>query len=355
MERGAYIPQLTVTRFVAALAVVIFHYGLQAPPFAEGWWHRLFSEGSIAVSYFFFLSGFVLALRYAEGIKKKELRKYAVARIARIYPLYLAAFLLTLFLGMWLKDFYPRGSSILAQALMLQAWWPGFPLEINYPGWSLSCEAFFYALFPLLAAGLALKKGRGWVIMVLIISWIASQCLHIALSSVWYQHENLFRQELNLYHPLMNVSGFAAGVLTGYLLAQSPNRTLPGAPWIVLSGVALLIAVLSSDNPVRPFVHNGLLAPLFALMLWALACDRSYLSVFLSRKPFVFLGEISYGIYLLQFPVWLLMGWASGMPGAYAPDWAYLLAYLLVLIACAALSFYALEQPARKWLKRKLK
>ncbi len=115
--------------------------------------------GYIGVMFFFTLSGFVLAWAIRPGVSK---RSFYQARFARIYPLYLATWLAAVAASFVLGD-DKSWIGIVLSLILLQAWVP-VP-EIygagNSPGWSLSVEAFFYALFPFLTAGrLRLQERR---------------------------------------------------------------------------------------------------------------------------------------------------------------------------------------------------
>src|SRR5688572_9369775 len=86
-------PALTSLRFLAALLVFLFHF----PPVGPAW-DVLGGEGHVGVNIFFVLSGFLIALRYAEGFARGEIHvgEYFVRRAARILPLYYAVFFLSL-------------------------------------------------------------------------------------------------------------------------------------------------------------------------------------------------------------------------------------------------------------------
>src|SRR6185312_11183691 len=80
---------------------------------------------------------------------------------------------------------------------------------------------------------------------------------------------------------------------------------------ILACGVAVAVFVFSSNVP-EPLLHNGLLAPVFALLIHSLAGGTGPVAWLLSRRPLVLLGEASYALYILQYPVWcwtdLLLG-----------------------------------------------
>jgi peptidoglycan/LPS O-acetylase OafA/YrhL len=348
------VPQLTFTRFLAALLVVLFHYGKTAYPFNEGMLHHFVSEGAVAVSFFFVLSGLVLALVYEPQMETGEFsrRKFFTFRFARIAPLYYLAFALT-FIA-WLpypghhEKFFPN----LLQALGIHAWIPGYSLDGNYTSWSVSVEFFFYLCFPFLLVflrKLPVKK----LVLLSILFWIASQVGHIFLKSI-DNGEHYRLSQLNLYHPLALLSCFTSGVTVGLLIARRktliPWPAYVSIPAVVLSATAIFF-ILATDNFICPWVHNGMLVPFFLLLLCGLIYDRSFLSKTLSLAPLVWLGEISYGIYLLQHPVEVALRPLLEKIGT--PDSSLRLAvYLLALIAVSAVTYHLVEKPARKFFRK---
>lgn len=144
---------LTSLRFVAAMMVVAHHY-----------WD--FEAGYAGVGFFFVLSGYVLALNYA-GRVATERREFYYRRFARIYPTHLLTLLLSIPIGGTFLDALPS-------FVLLQSWLPfqGFQHVANGPSWSISNEAFFYALFPFLI-------GIRWRTLAI---WAASL---VALAILW--------------------------------------------------------------------------------------------------------------------------------------------------------------------------
>lgn len=82
------INQLTFTRFIAALAIVVYHYGYKIFPFNLKLLNKIILNGSVGVSYFFILSGFVLIVSYLHRVKNGKISyfNFYLNRFARIYP-----------------------------------------------------------------------------------------------------------------------------------------------------------------------------------------------------------------------------------------------------------------------------
>src|ERR1700730_6259159 len=145
---------LTGSRVVAALWVVGYHYvNFFAPPDDADdsplsvAWQRVLNAGPLGVDFFFLLSGFILAYSYtssAGGLRGSR-ASFWVARLARIYPVYLIGVALDV-VQFLMRDQRPPGmiASAFALPLLVQAWLP-FVIDSkawNPPSWSLSSEAF---------------------------------------------------------------------------------------------------------------------------------------------------------------------------------------------------------------------
>src|SRR3974390_512725 len=154
--RRPVLPAVTSLRFFAAIHVALFHLDAMHVLQGSSWLKSLAGIGYVGVSFFFVLSGFILVYTYAG--RQIELKDFWQTRFARIYPAYLFSLLLTFPFFYWgvhhfhvpFFEFAERHfllSSFLVLSL-LQAWVPAAALAWNAVAWSLSVEAFFYAVFP---------------------------------------------------------------------------------------------------------------------------------------------------------------------------------------------------------------
>lgn len=173
MSPTKHLLPLTSLRFFAAIWVVFFHLSgprglILTDPATLRPLYNLVRTGYVAVGIFFVLSGFVLAYTYRGEFSA---RQFWTARIARIYPVYFLGLVLILpvvvasvlrHMTTWLW----AGGSGLACVLLLQSWCPRTALAWNHPGWSLSVEAFFYLLFPLILLPLKRLAPRGLFVAV---------------------------------------------------------------------------------------------------------------------------------------------------------------------------------------------
>ncbi|WP_020394954.1 acyltransferase family protein [Thiolinea disciformis] len=351
--------QITFTRFIAALTVVFFHFGTlnQASPTTHPFWGSVITAGPIAVSYFFALSGFIMAVAYYGSTRSIDAKQYWVARFARIYPVYLVALLLVLAFAM-LKKQSVGLSTIAFNVSMLQAWLPPYAMTLNTPGWSLSVEAFFYLCFPFLLALLHRQSRRQMLLIFSIVLWFSTQLLQIYLvQSSYYTHPSAFHNFI-FYHPLMHISTFLLGLLAGaYFCDGAFNRFQ-----VVWNGVAILIllglvifalayqAKLSAWLGFTVHYENGLIAPLFLAIIILLGLNTGWTQKVLNLPLLVLLGEASYSLYILQRPIYGIYDRLIGQALLNSNLRFYLFLFILVGISIA--SFYLLESPLRRFINR---
>lgn len=292
---------LTGLRAVAALLVFAFHIHIRWPLTENGWIDQLLSQGAVGMSVFFILSGYILAYTYAG--RTFSLNSYFTARIARIYPVYIAAGILALpWLAIVFKDGFigiARGVAlILANTLMIQAWFPQlFGYWNNPAAWSLSVEAFFYLLFPFIVIGLQKLTKRG-----LVASLAMAYCLAVMPGFIYAVFEPRPTPALSIFYamPIFRLPEFVFGI-TIYLLRNELRR------FSFFGGFAalVLLAYLSTLGDILPLfvLHNWVAVPLIGVLIISLAEGVGAMSKLLSTRPAVYAGKISFCFYMFQFPV----------------------------------------------------
>lgn len=341
------ISQLTFTRFLAALTIIIYHYGRGCYPFNDGLLGHYGQEGAFAVSYFFCLSGYILAHVYdTEQSAQLTKKEFYFKRFARIFPLYVTGFIITLISGIFLLDAMPKGRSILLQLFGLHAWVPGICLEINYPAWSISVELFFYLCFPFLLKFFQQASSKKIILFTGSV-WLISGLAHIFCKLYDPQQAKLWG-EFMLYNPLFHINAFIFGMASCMLVKRKKiqwSNRLSTILFIVSAGTLFLI--IATDNFILPWGHNGLFAPLFVLIIISLQANKKGITTIFGSKPFIFLGNISFAMYILQHPVreWFeqILKWMHATPGKEAEFYFY----LIILILISALAFLSIEKPLR--------
>ncbi len=338
-RRGAaQIDALTATRGAAAILVFIHHYGPEEL-FAPGW-----RVGNVAVSYFFVLSGFVLYLSYSD--KAFRYADYMKRRVARIVPVYLLALALMVFPAeQHFKCIITtvRGvKELLLSAALLQAYVPTYPLTLNLPGWTISVEMAFYIVFPLLL-GLQRRSIR-WFAVGAAGLFVLSQCIHLYLFPVRQGLGDVVSDTI-FFNPLIHMSQFMVGMLGGYLFYRVRDR-IPKYQLLPLLLLAMCVAavVYRAYHPQYISFQVGLLDPLATLLILSIAINNP---AWLRVRPLVFLGEISYGIYILQWPVYVFL-YTMNERHWHIGGKAFFFGALGFLSAFAALTYYLFELPLKR-------
>jgi peptidoglycan/LPS O-acetylase OafA/YrhL len=162
------------------------------------------------------------------------------------------------------------------------------------------------------------------------------------------------------YLPLLHLNEFLIGNLAGlFFMAHLKDRNKNYLVPILLVFVVLLLAL---KFPLGLNFHNGLLALLFIPMIFLISLSTDAVTRTFNRPFLVFLGEISYGIYILQAPVWIIFS-DSRMLKYFKLDKETDLTLsffirLLILIVFASLSYLYFEKPLRntinQWNKKKI-
>jgi peptidoglycan/LPS O-acetylase OafA/YrhL len=340
--------QLTVTRFIAALSVMLFHGGRYIGILA---YFPMLTAGPVAVSYFYVLSGFVMALAYYRPETRFDFRGYWLARFSRIYPVYILSFVFTCiyYIDLMAKI---KSDKVLANVFLYQAWVPRLAESFNISAWSLSVEAFFYVIFPFLLI-LVMRQPAKRLIWISIGFWVFSQVIHSILKVRFMPEQAV----LLAYFPLFHLNSFILGAAGGIwyvtdgsqlLVNQTKNRVL------LLASLGIVLALLSwreltTSFPMSFSLDNGLLAPFFLVVILSLAFDTTRLAKGLSHPWLVLLGDASFALYIFHVPFrWMLEKYLAGTS---IPFETMYLVYMPVTIVICILIFKYIEVPARDWLR----
>ncbi|MEQ1787853.1 MAG: acyltransferase [Acidimicrobiales bacterium] len=354
-----YLPALTGLRMVAAALVYLRH--VPQPSGLNPTVATFMSAGYAGVSMFFVLSGFVLGVNYFDRLSSPTVRgtwNYVVARVARIYPLYIAVLLFVV-----VRTEAAGGGPLSGLGLHvagLQAW--SSSLEIvggfNAPAWSLSVELFLYACFPALV--LIVRPLRRPAALVAGLASVVGLAAIAAYSFIRSGHDFLYypypesAYRWLYFMPIGRLGDFTAGILLARLyqqLGDHPTATRT-ARWVALGGAATMALLMSSPA----HLHSAwswdasYLVPTLAI-IWGLAASgpRSWLA----SKPMVAAGTASYAFYLIHTQVMGELG-ARKFAAADLNAWviaSQVMTFLLVLALAIGLC-RMIEQPARRWIRR---
>ncbi len=345
------INQLTFTRFLAAISIVIFHYGKKSFIFNNNLVNFIFFNANVCVSYFFILSGFVMMIAYGNKTDFSA-KDYFKNRFARIYPLYFFAILMVLFLQIRTQKIDLLG--LFLNIFMIQSWVPGQALTFNPPGWSLSVEFLFYAVFPLIFNLFFKSNNLKKIGAAIIIFWIVSQVLFQTLFSLYAGNELSSMKDILMYNPLMHLNAFLIGSLAGYMFIKKWQNKRGNYDFLIL--VVIGIILLALKFPLNLNFHNGMLAVFFIPLIVLISLNNGFITTLFQKKPFVFLGEISFGIYILQFPVYSLVSAYSVNKHLHLSDPTIVFFLrLVILIILSSLTYVYIEKPLQDKIRAKKK
>lgn len=317
---------LTGLRAIAALQVVFYHFGTHAFAGAPSLLRALQQTGHAAVSLFFVLSGFVLVYNYGEGAISR--RRFWRARFARVYPLYALIVLVEIgLLASQRASARTIAAATVGDLLGLQAWIPAITNVGNVPGWSVSVELFFYLVFPFVA----LRPRRPLVAVAL---FCVAALATAALPSLVAGDAATFAK----VSPLMRLPEFLVGVALGRAFAM--RRLASPTAWSLVAVAGVLATSLAWPLVPRYFIH-ALLLPSYALLIYAVASGGA-VAALLSRPTMRALGDASYALYLLQMPLFQLVG------NDYYWRWPTLVAFAALLSLIAWVVHRAIERPAQR-------
>jgi peptidoglycan/LPS O-acetylase OafA/YrhL len=311
--------------------------------------------GTLAVSWFFVLSGFIIAYNYPELSTNKQRGDFLILRVARLWPVHCVVLTVAVsFLYITKNGYLLRHADwLFFHYTLTQTWTMNADIANGYngPSWSVSTELFFYFAY----IGM-LAPQRWFRIFVVVIPIAIGVALPIAhgcflpsdnpASTAGSPHCNL----LVFQFPPARLIEFASGVMIYRMNLRVPQ-------WI---GLALAAAVFGCLIPPIPWIGYDplVLAVEREIMLVAgggaliasLVRD-GWLSRLLSFRPLVIGGEISYSIYITHQIVNLgVLPHFQGLNLLLT-----FLLYIVITITCSAFLFYFVEAPVRDAVKSRLK
>jgi peptidoglycan/LPS O-acetylase OafA/YrhL len=373
--RAEQLNPLTGLRGVAACAVLIAH--ALDTSFNYGDYHPMHSFASrlayFGMSLFFVLSGFVIQYNYASFFSKQPLGmaawEFFVARFARLYPLYILSIFATL---TYLPE--PNFTPLITLAyLTLTQSWCNVEMAAFPADWSVSTEWFFYFAFipltmliaksrrPLLALILTCTVGF-FGLMLLFHFW------KIGLTDIatkWFSHgENVSADPggwLLYFSPYVRLIEFVCGMLAARAYRPSARRRSVIASAIIIISITWCVAVIciekmTSTPWLADLLTNFIYAPAIVAAMLCFCQYGGLLANVLSSRLMMFLGEISFSIYVWSFFAMSMFteSFRSTEPSiiAYLNSSMRTVMLFGLTIVCAYGSYKLIERPARTWIRR---
>ncbi len=283
-------------------------------------------------------------------IDLESIRRFALLRVVRIYPANFVALLIVLavcaalpdYVGWFrtwtseiaLKSYTPL--SFLQTATLSNRWFiPDFGLW-NIVTWSLSVELLAYLLLPFLACFLLKIRSP-------------NLCLFISVASIFFMiaillaFRNWNGDSVTRLGIVRGFGGFIAGAAMRRYVALAPDRNrAPG--WVALAsvaagGVLLILPTLSILIPLA-----------FTFLIGALSYQRGIISALLSSPPMMFLGRISFSIYLVHYTPLAVLEWLlirKTIPNTTINVTASVFLYVVTVLLLSVMLHYAVERPCQ--------
>lgn len=352
-----YRPEIDGIRTLAIIPVLIYHLKI---PFGD---HYLLQGGFLGVDLFLVLSGFLITSIMIDEINKTgtlSIKNFYIRRARRILPALFLVIFASLFTGLFVLTPTELNrlamSALAALGFLSNAYWYvvlgeyGAAAGLLQPllhTWSLAIEEQFYIFFPLLL--LLLKPARRPMGTLVVIS----ACLILSLAAA--EITTSVNKQLSFFSPLSRAWELLVGSVLALLTSQFPNASRP-APWLSRSlPTASLIVILASIGLIdlNDWNHPGLITvPIVlatALLIWT-AHENEPVTILLSTKAFVFIGRISYSLYLWHFPIFAFGRLISiDSPGALD-----MVSWLTLTFICAVAGYYLIERPFRFRVKPRI-
>jgi peptidoglycan/LPS O-acetylase OafA/YrhL len=359
--RPRHLAALTSARALFALMVMYHHFSgyhaLAMPDWAS-------NVGNIAVSWFFILSGFILAYNFPTLRAGEETLRYIVSRFWRLFPVHAVTVLASIVVfsssGLSMIRTYP--ANFLASLTLTHTWAasPFASQAFNVPAWSISVEWSFYLLLPLLMA-------RGWVVRTLL------AVTAFAIAATWGNALGCFASQANfqspgdyfhascyqvfLYWPPARLWEFTLGIALCSL--SSRIGTWRGCAFVQVILTALVLWAFLDRSYLIGLISFGYYSSFFgswvitsllgAALILALSL-RGPIDRALSFPALVFLGDVSFSVYLTHM---LVLRFADAHQIGYTQPMSVQFAGVCaVTVAISICLFLYVEKPSRLMLKR---
>lgn len=376
-----HLPALTGIRFVAILHIFCFHlwvlFDMKKEPGMENLLRGMndlpaplftaIANGWMSTSFFFLLSGFILAYLYwgKDGQLSMAKKTFWLTRAIRIYPIHLILMLITLLLttayqlslgtSPWLL-----AASGIATLTLTQAWYPDFVPIWSWPTWTISALVFLYAVMPFLLSHLAKLSRRASILLLCALPFIS--LLPTAIYALYFPAGTEAPQFWKIFigsTPLFWLAHFIAGILLTRVFyfsrATSANNPASGS-WFAWGDLALLVVVLLAcaqqiEEPFKFFLRHGLMMPLYMVIIVDLARGNGIAARLFSLPGTGFLGETGFSIFIWQNFVLMMCGafiMFNPEAGQHQFFWALVCTILLGIV-----STYLIEKPIARKLRSK--
>lgn len=350
MSSIKYRPEIDGLRAIAVISVIIYHLN-------ENW----LSGGFLGVDIFFVISGFLITGIIITEIQQNSfsLKQFYTRRIKRIYPAFITVMALVSFIASAIfiyNDFNKLRKTIELAIAFLSNFYLGltqgyFDLSANENPvlhiWSLAVEEQYYLIFPLILI-LAYKKFREIKVLFIITLILFFILLATSFVSANFYKEVLHQPNIyylsNLRFPELLVGSLLAiyhNLSNKVQLSKQVNNILA-----ILSTLLLFSCLFLMNNNIAYIPGVTLILPcIFTALIIHTTSQNNIVKLCLSNKAIVFIGKISYSLYLYH---WIFIAFAYYITGEKQINNQSIAIVIVLTIIFSVLSYYLIEQPIRK-------
>jgi len=342
---GSRLDRLTSLRFFAALLVLGNHStrDLTYVPHAS----ELLTSGTVGVTFFFALSGFVLTWSHREGDTPVAFTR---RRFARVFPVHFVTWILAFPILLVVGDTITGGEAI-ANLFLVQSWNgdPHVYFGMNAVSWSLSAEVFFYLVFPF-CLPLLLRTPR-WALRGLLAVLVAGNLIAASQLSAALSPET--NRYVFYILPAYGLVSFLSGAVLARLMRTGLLVDVPVWAAGLLAACGYVLAHFDSHRlgGIGHGIENAVFLPFILILIGAAAtADLRQQPGFLTHPVALKLGEWSFALYMTH---WLLLQALT----AALPDLDDLgigvrvlvqVAFAVVAVALSALVYTVVERPLER-------
>jgi peptidoglycan/LPS O-acetylase OafA/YrhL len=317
VSKAERVASLTGIRAVAALLVMLTHAAYTTGNYTHGYVGLMYSRMEIGVPIFFVLSGFLLfgpwVKALASGGPSPSVRRYAWHRVRRIMP----AYAVTVIAAYLLYHFRTAGPNpghtwmgFLRNLSLTQIYTDQYLFSYLHQGltqmWSLAVEVAFYVVLPLLAYLLVVVLCRRRWRPVLLLAGLAGLALLTPAWLILVHTTDFLPDGARLWLPTY-LSWFIGGMMLAVLQSMGVRTYAMASVPLAVACFFIVSTPIGGDPTTSPaelreaLVKVAFYAVIAVLMVAPLALgDRGLYAKFLASRPMVFLGEISYEIFLIH-------------------------------------------------------
>src|SRR6185503_17287250 len=325
LVRTGEIKALSGLRIVAAVWVVLFHFRPWLEQVAPGFRSALapvLNCGAQGVDLFFMLSGFVLTWNYldrmGESFSIRSTLHFLWLRLARVWPVYLvtlhlalAWIIFTLYVGHVPSPVADQLNAVsyVRQVVLVQLWFQPFFDGSSWdgPAWSISAEWLAYLLFGVLVLAIfrisRATRARGLLWLAIVAS--LPPALLLLATGLFYTPWS--------WLPRIIMQFTAGALVCAAVRRLNPSdraRTGAGVASLLIAAVIIGILYLLDAYPI-PTIYDsaGLVDVLFVPLVLTLAIGVGTLPALLSVRPMVYLGHVSFSLYMVHELVHTTWNW----------------------------------------------